>query len=63
MYAERFTNGPYAIQNNGDQIKITLNVALDWYLNLKFNIFIVNGGIAILWRSPLLLTHTSVVRD
>jgi hypothetical protein len=29
MYAERFTNGPYAIQNNGDQIKITLNVALD----------------------------------
>jgi hypothetical protein len=29
MYAERFTNGPYAVQNNGDQIKITLNVALD----------------------------------
>lgn len=29
MYAERFTNGPYNIQNNGDQIKITLNVALD----------------------------------
>lgn len=29
MYAERFTNGPYAIQNNGDQIKITLNVAVD----------------------------------
>lgn len=29
MYAERFTNGPYSIQNNGDQIKITLNVALD----------------------------------
>ena len=29
MYAERFTNGPYTIQNNGDQIKITLNVALD----------------------------------
>jgi hypothetical protein len=29
MYAERFTNGPYAIQNNGDQIKITLNVALE----------------------------------
>ena len=26
MYAERFTNGPYTIQNNGDQIKITLNV-------------------------------------
>jgi hypothetical protein len=31
MYAERFTNGPYSIQNNGDQIKITLNVALDWF--------------------------------
>jgi hypothetical protein len=31
MYAERFTNGPYTIQNDGDQIKITLNVALDWY--------------------------------
>ena len=29
MYAERFTNGPYSIQNNGDQIKVTLNVALD----------------------------------
>lgn len=29
MYAERFTNGPYTIQNNGDQIKVTLNVALD----------------------------------
>lgn len=28
MYAERFTNGPYAIQNNGDQIKITLNISL-----------------------------------
>src|SRR5262245_32569333 len=23
MYAERFTNGPYLIQNNGDNIKIT----------------------------------------
>jgi hypothetical protein len=39
MYAERFTNGPYAVQNNGDQIKITLNVALDWYLTKKFNNF------------------------
>lgn len=29
MYAERFTNGPYEIQNNGDQIKITLNISLD----------------------------------
>lgn len=29
MYEERFTNGPYYIQNNGDQIKITLNVSLD----------------------------------
>ena len=29
MYAERFTNGPYAIQNNGDQIKVTLNISLN----------------------------------
>lgn len=29
MYAERFSNGPYNIQNEGDQIKITLNVSLD----------------------------------
>jgi len=29
LFAERFTNGPYPIQNNGDQIKITLNVSLD----------------------------------
>ena len=29
MFAERFTNGPYPIQNNGDQIQITLNVSLD----------------------------------
>jgi len=29
MFAERFTNGPYPIQNQGDQIKITLNVSLD----------------------------------
>jgi len=29
FFAERFTNGPYAIQNNGDQIKVTLNVSLD----------------------------------
>jgi len=29
MYAERFSNGPYEIQNNGDQIRITLNIALD----------------------------------
>ena len=28
MFLERFTNGPYLIQNNGDQIKITLNVSL-----------------------------------
>jgi hypothetical protein len=34
MYAERFTNGPYTIQNNGDQIKITLNVALDWFYSI-----------------------------
>ena len=29
MFAERFTNGPYNIQNNGDQIKVTLNISLD----------------------------------
>ena len=29
FYAERFTNGPYTIANNGDQIKITLNVSLE----------------------------------
>ena len=29
MYAERFTNGPYTVSNPGDQIKITLNVALE----------------------------------
>jgi hypothetical protein len=29
LFAERFTNGPYPIQNNGDQIKISLNVSLD----------------------------------
>lgn len=29
MFAERFTNGPYNIQNNGDEIKVTLNISLD----------------------------------
>jgi hypothetical protein len=29
MFAEKFTNGPYNIQNNGDQIKVTLNISLD----------------------------------
>jgi hypothetical protein len=29
FFAEQFTNGPYAIQNSGDQIKVTLNVSLD----------------------------------
>jgi hypothetical protein len=29
MFSESFTNGPYKIQNNGDQIKITLNVSLN----------------------------------
>lgn len=28
MFLEKFTNGPYFIQNNGDQIKVTLNVSL-----------------------------------
>jgi hypothetical protein len=48
MYAERFTNGPYSIQNNGDQIKITLNVALDWYLN----IYIIIDFLGIVKSSP-----------
>ena len=30
FFAEKFTNGPYQIQNPGDQIKVTLNVSLDW---------------------------------
>jgi hypothetical protein len=29
MFAERFTDGPYNIYNNGDQIKITPQVTLD----------------------------------
>jgi len=29
MFAEKFTNGPYNIQNSGDQIKVTLNISLD----------------------------------
>ena len=29
FFAEKFTNGPYQIQNPGDQIKVTLNVSLD----------------------------------
>ena len=29
MFSERFTNGPYPIQNDGDQIKVTLNISLD----------------------------------
>ena len=29
FFAEQFTNGPYSIQNSGDQIKVTLNVSLD----------------------------------
>jgi len=29
FFAEQFTNGPYQIQNPGDQIKVTLNVSLD----------------------------------
>jgi hypothetical protein len=29
FYSERFTNGPYNIQNPGDEIKVTLNVTLE----------------------------------
>jgi hypothetical protein len=28
LYSERFTNGPYAMRNSGDAIKITLNFSL-----------------------------------
>lgn len=29
MWAERFTNGPFNIQNNGDEIKITPQITLE----------------------------------
>lgn len=29
VWAERFTNGPYNIQNNGDQIKVTPKITMD----------------------------------
>lgn len=29
FFAERFTNGPYNVQNDGDQIRVTLNISLD----------------------------------
>lgn len=29
MWAERFTDGPYPIANNGDQIKVTPKITLD----------------------------------
>lgn len=29
FFAERFTDGPYQIVNNGDQVKVTLNLTLD----------------------------------
>lgn len=29
MWAERFTNGPFNIQNNGDQIKVTPQITLE----------------------------------
>jgi hypothetical protein len=40
MFSESFTNGPYKIQNNGDQIKITLNVSLNWLNFINFSIFV-----------------------
>jgi hypothetical protein len=49
MFLEKFTNGPYYIQNNGDQIKITLNVSLSWYiLYIKFILFTLGWGYCIL---------------
>jgi hypothetical protein len=61
MYAERFTNGPYTIQNNGDQIKITLNVALDWYFILinKLIILIV-GGLLFCGDPPIFINIKNV---
>lgn len=29
VWAERFTNGPYNIQNNGDQIKVTAKITME----------------------------------
>lgn len=29
MWSERFTNGPFNIQNNGDEIRITPNITLE----------------------------------
>lgn len=29
VYAERFTNGPYNVQNNGDQVKVTPTITAD----------------------------------
>ena len=29
IIAERFTDGPYNVQNNGDEIKVTLSITLD----------------------------------
>ena len=39
FFAERFTNGPYAIQNAGDQIKVTLNAASTDLLKLSFTLW------------------------
>ncbi len=29
MWSERFTNGPFNIQNNGDEIRVTLQITLE----------------------------------
>jgi len=29
LWAERFTNGPFNIQNNGDEIRVTLSITLE----------------------------------
>jgi hypothetical protein len=29
LWAERFTNGPFNVQNNGDEIKVTPNITLE----------------------------------
>ena len=54
FFAEKFTNGPYSIQNSGDQIKVTLNVSLDWlYIGYTQSIFLTLWGLH--FATPFLL--------
>jgi hypothetical protein len=56
MFSESFTNGPYKIQNNGDQIKITLNVSLNWYKFIYFEICLWG-----LHGSPLFICKSNIL--